>query len=143
MQEPSSWCWRILVVDEFEPWRSFLCCILQKQQRLHVVGQAADGLEALQKATELKPDLVLLDIGLPKLNGLIAAKRIKEVVPGAKIVLLSQVSDSDVIRAALSDGACGYILKLNAGVELLPAMEAILRGEKFVSSAIQGLQPDD
>jgi CheY-like chemotaxis protein len=80
-------------------------------------------LEAVQKAQELKPDLVLLDIGLPSLNGLEAAIRIVEVAPNAKIVFLTQDSDRDVVRAALSTGAQGYVLKPDAGTQLFTALE--------------------
>jgi len=134
---------QILVVDDHDQWRHFICSLLQEQAGLQVVGEATDCSEAIQKAAELKPDLVLLGIGLPKLSGLIAAKRIKEAVPGTKIVFLTQVSIPDVIRAGLSDGACGYILKMDAGAELLPAVEAILRGEKLVSRATEGLHAED
>ena len=133
---------QILVVDDHEPWRRFVCSLLQKQAGLQVVGEATDGLEAIQKVTERKPDLVLLDIGLPNLNGLLTAKRIKQEVPGAKILFLTQLGDPDVIKAALSDGTCGFILKMDAASELLPAIEAILRGEKFVSRATEGLHPE-
>ena len=102
---------RVLVVDDYEPWRQQVCSILQIQPELRVVAEAGDGLEAVQKAQELKPDLILLDIGLPNLNGLEAAKQIRQAAPDAQIIFLTQNSDRDVVRAALSTGAQGYVLK--------------------------------
>src|SRR4249919_381371 len=113
---------RILVVDDFEPWRCMVCSILQtRRPDFCVVAEVADGWEAVQKAQELNPDLILLDIGLPNLNGLEAANRIRRVAPDAKIIFLTQNSDRDVIRAALSAGAQGYVLKNDAETELLTA----------------------
>jgi DNA-binding NarL/FixJ family response regulator len=125
---------RVLVVDDYEPWRRFVCSVLQKQPELEIVGEVADGLAAVQKAGELHPDVILLDIGLPSLNGIEAAHRISKLVPGAAILFVSQDNDEDVIAAALSNGAKGYVLKLNASSELLPALAAVLRGEHFLST---------
>ena len=127
---------RILVVDDFEPWRQQVCSILQTRPELRVVAEIADGLEAVQKAQELKPDLILLDIGLPNLDGLEAANRIRQVAPDTKILFLTQNSDKDMVRAALSTGAQGYVLKTDAGSELLPAVAGVLGGDDFVSSGI-------
>ena len=91
---------RVLVVDDFEPWRQQVCSMLQTRPELPVVAEAGDGLEAVQKAQELKPDLILLDIGLPNLNGLEAANRIRQVAPDASIIFLTQNNDKDVVRAA-------------------------------------------
>jgi len=128
-------------VDDFEPWRRIVCSLLQEQPYLHVVGEAKDGVEAIQKATELKPDLVLLEVDLPKTNGLKAARHIREAAHETKILFLSQIRDTDVIGSALHDGASGYILKIDAGTELLAAIKAILRGENFVSRASERLKP--
>jgi DNA-binding NarL/FixJ family response regulator len=92
---------RILLVDDFEPARRSICSVLSARAQLNVVGEAADGLEAVQKAQGLQPDVVLLDIGLPGLNGMEAASRIGKVAPGAKILFVSQVSDSDRKHGAL------------------------------------------
>ena len=98
---------RVLVVEDFVPFRQFICSTLAKKPELQLIGEVSDGLEAVQKAEELKPDLILLDIGLPDLDGLEAAKRIRRVAPGAKILFLTQIRDKDVVRAALSAGAQG------------------------------------
>jgi CheY-like chemotaxis protein len=108
---------------------------LEKRPEFQIIGEASDGLEAIQKAEELQPDLILLDIGLPKLNGIEAAKRIRIVAPHTKILIVSQESDSDVVGEALQLGAMGYVLRSNAGSELLPAIEAVLGGKQFVSKA--------
>ena len=128
---------RILVVDDFESWRRFICSILEKNSELKVICEASDGLEAVQKAEELKPDLIVLDIGLPSLNGIEAARRIRKVAPESKILFLSQVSSAEVVQDALSLGALGYVVKANAARELLPAIEAALRDRQFVSSGVK------
>jgi DNA-binding NarL/FixJ family response regulator len=127
-------------VDDFEPWRQRICSALKARPGLLVVGEASDGLEAVRMAEQLKPDLILLDIGLPNLNGIDAAHRMRKAVPGMKILFLSQNSDAEVIQTALSDGAIGYILKADAGRQLLGAVETVLRGEKFVSSGVKRKQ---
>lgn len=128
---------RILVVDDFEPWRRRICFMLQTRPELRVVAEVGDGLEAVQKAHELKPDLILLDIGLPTLNGLEAADRIRQVAPDARIIFLTQNSDPNVVRAALRAGARGYVLKADAGSELFSAVEGVIGGDDFVSSGIK------
>ena len=112
--------------------------MLETSPELRVVAQAGDGLEAIQKAQELKPDLILLDIGLPNLDGLEAANRIRQVAPDAKIIFLTQNSDKDVVQAALSNGARGYVLKTDASRELLLAVAGVRGGDGFVSSGIKG-----
>lgn len=99
---------------------------------MQIVGVASDGLAAVMKAAELQPDLILLDIGLPKLNGIEAARRICKVAPKSKILFLSQEIDVEVARVALSDGH-GYVLKSDAENELFAAIEVVMEGEKFVS----------
>ena len=129
---------RVLAVEDYKPWRDYICSLLQTKPEFRVVSDLADGLEAVQKAEELKPDLILLDIGLPALNGLEVAKRIRQVAPAAKIIFLTYNSDTDVVRAALSAGAQGYVLKTDAVRELFTAVETVLGGDYFVSSGIQG-----
>lgn len=131
---------RVLVVDDFEPFRRFLCGALKARPQLQVVGEASDGLELLKKDKDLQPDLVLLDIGLPKLNGIEAAKRLSRIVPDASILFISQSDEADVIAAAMSNGAKGYVWKQTAQSDLLPAVEAVLRDHRFVSSQLQPRQ---
>jgi len=115
-----------------------MCSMLQTRPELRVIAEAADGLEAIQKAQKLEPDLILLDIGLPNLNGIEAAIRIRQVAAGAKIIFLTQNSDKDIVLAALGTGAHGYVLKTDAGRELLNAIAGVLDGDDFVSSGIEG-----
>jgi DNA-binding NarL/FixJ family response regulator len=121
------------VVDDFEPWRRFVSSTLRKKPGLQVVGEASDGSEAFQKAVELAPDLILLDIGLPSQNGIEAARRIREIVPEAKILFLSEESSVDIVQEAMSFGASGYVFKTMAASDLLTAVETVLAGMKFVS----------
>jgi|SRR6516165_4258401 len=127
---------RILVVDDYEPWRRFVCSTLLQSPELQVVGEGCDGLEAVQKARELQPDLILLDIGLPMLNGIEAANRIRHVATSAKILFTSQNDDQDVVQAALSTGGQGYLLKENSTDELLSAIEAVMQGNRFVTKQL-------
>ena len=98
---------RVLVVDDYEPWRRFASTTLLKQPELQVIGEVSDGLEAVQKAKELQPDLILLDVGLPTLNGIEAARRIRKVSPGSKILFASENRSADIAEEALSTGAGG------------------------------------
>ena len=125
-----------LVVDDYEPFRRFVCSRLESRPDLQVVGEASDGLEAVERAHALKPDLILLDIGLPHLNGIEAAHCISRLIPTPTILFVSQISDVDVVQEALSNGAKGYVWKADAGIDLLPAVEAALQGAHFVSSGI-------
>ena len=131
---------RILVVDDFETSRRWVCSNLGTHEQLQVVGEAVDGLAAVQKAQELIPDLILMDIGLAELNGIEAARRIGHLLPSTKIIFLTQNSDVDLVKAAMSNGARGYIVKADAASELLPALEAVMRGERFVSARFNGLR---
>ena len=117
---------RVLVVDDYEPFRQFVCSTLRKRPELQVVGEASDGPEAVHKAEELQPDLIVLDIGLPILNGIEAARRIRKLSPESKIVFISQESSADVVQEALALGALGYVVKAHAGSELLAAVGAVL-----------------
>jgi DNA-binding NarL/FixJ family response regulator len=127
---------RVLIVDDYEPWHAFVATTLHKETELQVVGKVSDGLQAVQMAQELQPDLILLDIGLPKLNGIEAARRIREVSPASKIVFVSENRSADVAEEALSTGAGGYVVKSDAASELLPAIKAVLEGKRFVSASL-------
>ena len=104
---------RILVVDDFEPWRRFVSSTLQ-QADLEIVLEVRDGLEAVYKAESLGPDLILLDIGLPTLDGIKAARRIRDVSPNSKILFLTEQSSPDIAQEALGAGGAGYVVKSDA-----------------------------
>lgn len=129
---------RILVVDDNEAFRRFVTSTFRDRQNLTVVGEASDGLEAVQRAEALQPDLILLDIGLPEVNGLEAARQIRRLAPNARIIFLTQESASDVVAEALSLGAWGYVAKVQAGRDLMVALDAVLQGQRFVSSSVNG-----
>lgn len=134
-------CTRILVVDDFEAWRRFISAAVEREPQLHVLCEVSDGLEAVEKAKELKPDLILLDIGLPKLDGITASRQIHTVSPQSKILFLSQESSADVVREALETGA-GFVVKAEARRDLLSAVKAVMSGEQFLSSTGKGRTPD-
>jgi DNA-binding NarL/FixJ family response regulator len=139
----TSQLFRVIVVDDFEDWRRQARSQLQARPEWQVIAEASDGSEAIQKAEDLKPDLIVLDVGLPNLNGIEAARKIRQLSPSSKIIFLSQNSDLDVVRAALGTGALGYVRKTDARRELLPAMDAVLRGKQFVSSSLKDYQLTD
>ena len=124
---------RALVVEDYQPWCRHVCSVLKTQPELQVIGEVSDGLEAVHKAQEVQPDLILLDIGLPTLNGIEAARRIRELSPQSKILFISQDTSADVVHLALATGARGYVVKADAGGELLTALDAVLRSETYVS----------
>jgi len=129
---------RVLLVEDFEPFRRFVCSTLEQRPDLQVIGEVSDGIEAVQKAEELKPDLILLDIGLPRMNGIEASRQMSKLAPESKVIFLTQENDSDVVQAALSNGAKGSVLKSDAESHLVPAIEAVLRGGYFLSSGTKG-----
>jgi DNA-binding NarL/FixJ family response regulator len=127
---------RVLVVDDYDPWCRFIATTLQKQPELEISGQVSDGLEAVQQAQELQPDLILLDIGLPTISGIEAARRIREVSPATRILFVSETRSPEIAEEALNTGASGYLLKSDAASELLPAIKAVLEGKRFVSASL-------
>jgi len=131
----------VLVVEDYEPFRRFICSTLRKRSGLQIVAEVSDGLEAVQKSQELQPGLILLDVGLPTLNGIEAARQIRKLSPESKILFVSQESSSDVVQEALTIGAQGYIAKTNAGIELLAAVEAVCQGRRFVGAGLTGQVP--
>jgi DNA-binding NarL/FixJ family response regulator len=131
---------RVFIVDDYEPIRRFVRATLGNSQNFQVIGEASDGLEAVHKAQELQPDLIVLDIGLPTLNGIEVARRIRKLCPGCRIILLSQEASADLAREAFRLGAMGYVVKAHAGSELLAAIEAVSQGRQFVSKGLSGHQ---
>jgi NarL family two-component system response regulator LiaR len=128
---------RVLVVDDVEDWRRFVSSILLAEP-FEIVGEASDGLMAVHLAEQMQPTVVLLDIGLPGLDGIKAGAGIRRVAPDAKIVFVSQEFDPDIIRAALQLGAWGYVLKSDAARELVKAINTVVGGKDFVSCSVSG-----
>jgi len=120
------------VVDDFEPWCRFIRTLLEARPELRIVGEAHDGYTAIEKAKELQPDLILLDIGLPGLNGIEVSCQVRQMVPNSKIIFVTESNAKTVIDAALSTGAVGYVIKHNAVSELLSAIDAALEKKSFV-----------
>lgn len=123
--------------DDFDAWRRKIRLLIGEKPELQVISEASDGAEAVRKANDLKPELIVLDIGLSELDGIEAARQMQKLCPGSKILFLSLNADLDVMRAALGTGALGYVHKMNADGELLSAVDAVLRGEQFVSSSLR------
>jgi len=132
---------RILVVEDHAPFRHLICAELRRAEFQTI--EAADGLEAVRKAEELQPDLILLDINLPKMNGFEVAKQIRRLASHARLLFVSQESSADIVQKALSLGAHGYIQKLSVGTDLLPAIDAVLDGQRFVSRSLAFTEPAD
>ena len=129
---------RILVVDDYEPWHGFVSNTLKKQPEFEVIGYVCDGLVAVEEAEQLHPDLILLDIGLPTLNGIEAATRIREGSPTSKILFVSENRSVDIAEKALRTGGGGYVVKSDAANDLLAAIKAVLEGKRFVSATLAG-----
>lgn len=128
----------VLIVDDYEPMRRFLVTKLQTKKELRIMSEATDGPEAVEKARELQPDLILMDIGLPTLNGIEAAREIQKLSPGSKILFVSENRSSDVAEEALRSGGLGYVVKSDAEKDLLPAVDAVLNGKRFISASLAG-----
>jgi len=129
---------RVLVVDDYEPFRRFVCSTLERKPEFQIVGETSDGLDAVRRAKELQPDLIVLDLGLPTLNGIEAARRIRNLSPKSKILFVSQELAADVVQEALNVGALGYVVKAFAGSELLLAVRAVLEDRQFISAGLSG-----
>ena len=131
---------RVLIVDDFIPFRRYLRSMLDKEPELRVVGEASDGIEALQKVEDLQPDLVLLDVGLPQLNGIKVGRQVSRLAPHAKVLFLSQEFSFEIVQEAFRLGALGYVHKQRAANELLLAINAVLSGMLFISSGLHDSQ---
>ncbi len=127
----------VLAVDDYPPFRLWVSSFLRDKLDLKAVNEASDGLEAVKKAEELQPELILLDIGLPKLNGIEAARQIRRVAPESRIIFLSQETSADVVQAAIESGGSGYVSKARAATDLLKAIETVLQGKRFVSKGVE------
>jgi CheY-like chemotaxis protein len=132
----------ILVVEDHAPFRQRTCTVLQRRAEFQTI-EAADGLEALRKTEELQPDVILLDINLPGMHGFDVAAQIPRLAPHARLLFMSQESSPDIVRKALSLGAHGYIQKMSAAADLLPGIDAVLAGQRFVSRSLAFTEPAD
>jgi DNA-binding NarL/FixJ family response regulator len=129
---------RTLVADDDESWRHQVRLLFQARPEWHVICEVSDGAEVVRKAKELRPDLIVLDVGLSALNGIEATRRIRQLSPNSKIVFVSQDNSQDVVQVALGAGALGFVYKARAHSELLPAIDAVLQGKQFVTSMLKG-----
>jgi DNA-binding NarL/FixJ family response regulator len=127
----------VLTVDDFVSWRKFVCSALQERPHLQNIVEVSDGLDAVQKAQELQPDLILLDIGLPTLNGFEAARQIRVLAPRSKIIFLTESHDPDMAAEGFQSGARGFVVKSGADEELLAAVDAVLAGKRFLSRRLR------
>ncbi len=127
---------RVLVVEDFEPFRQLTRSMLGKRSDLQIICEVSDGLEAVRKAEKLKPDLILLDVGLPTLNGFEAARQIRTASPNSKIIFVTQESAPAIVEEALVQGAMGYVVKTVVASDLLTAVDAVLGGGRFFSGRL-------
>jgi len=127
---------RILVADDHEVVRRGLQALLEAQPGWEVSGEAVDGREAVEKAKQLKPDVVIMDISMPVLNGLEATRQILKVNPHARVLILTMHESDQIVREVLDAGARGYILKSDAGRDLVGAVEALRRYNSFFTSKV-------
>ncbi len=133
---------RILIADDHELVRQGLHTLLETQPGWQVIGEAKDGAEAVKKSAALKPDIIVLDIGMPQLNGLGAIRKIAKVLPGAKILILSMHESDSLVREVLEAGARGYVTKSSASRELVSAVEALQRGKTYFTPRVDQMVLD-
>jgi DNA-binding NarL/FixJ family response regulator len=126
-----------MVVEDFLGFRNFVRSKLEQRPELLLTCEVADGLEAVENAAKLQPDLILLDIGLPSLNGIEVARRVRELAPKSKIIFLSQETTAVLVTEAVALGAWGYVYKTHAESDLLPAIDAALSGRRYVSASLE------
>ena len=131
-------CITVLLVDDFVAFRAAVFSLLTKRPELQIVAEASDGIEAVEKSRQLQPDVILLDIGLPKLNGIEAARQIREVAPQSKIVFVTQETSADIMKEAIGLGGMGYVVKAKVESELLKAIDLVREGKQFIGSGLTG-----
>jgi DNA-binding NarL/FixJ family response regulator len=127
---------RVLVVDDSMPWQKFIRTQLEIYPGAYIISTESSGFEAVRKAAELQPDLVLLDIHLSTLNGIEVAQQIRMIAPQTAILFVSGESDLDYVQAAFRAGGLGYVLKQEVAMDLLIGMEAVLLGKRFISPSL-------
>jgi len=129
-------CISVLLADDFVQFRAAVSALLRKKPELQIVAEASDGKEAVEKSRQLQPDLILLDIGLPKLNGVAAAQQIREVAPQSKIIFVTQETSADIMKEAIGLGGMGYVVKAKVESELLKAIDLVLEGKQFIGTGL-------
>lgn len=134
---------RILIADDHTLLRNGICALLQDEQDMVIVGEANDGREAVHLAGQLKPNVVLMDIAMPRLNGLEATRQIKHEHPEINVLVLTMYDNEEYFREMLEVGASGYIIKRAAATELVSAIRAVYSGEAVLSPAITRLLLED
>lgn len=127
---------RILLVDDHEIMREGMCALLRKRPDVEVVGQAADGRAAVKMVEELRPDVVIMDIGMPNLNGIEATRQMLTDNPHLKVMALSTHSDGSIVAKMIKSGAAGYMLKESAFAELMDGLNAMMNGKTYLCSKI-------
>jgi two-component system nitrate/nitrite response regulator NarL len=128
---------RVLIVEDNLPFLTLLTSIVSQQPHLEIIAASQNGLEAVQLAKSLQPELILLDIGLPGLNGIEAARQIRQLAPAAKIVFVTQESSPDVVEEAFNAGACGFVRKVRTAEDLIIAIVNVCKGAQFVSHGLR------
>ena len=134
---------RVLVVEDHEPFREVVRALLRHRPDIEIVGEAADGVDALRQAEAHRPDIVLLDIGLPELSGMEVADRLRESVPNARVMFVTNESSVEVMESAYRRGARGYVYKPRALRDVVPVFDAIVRGGRFVSGGLERIARGD
>ena len=122
---------RLLIVDDHEIFRKGLRSLVESSPDLEICGEAANGIEAIEAARKLLPDIILMDISMPLMNGLDASKQIRRELPQSRILVLSQHDSSHLLTAAIEAGASGYVTKSQVAHHLLVALEAVAAGQSF------------
>ena len=133
---------RVMLVDDHTMMREGLRALLVASSGIDVVGEVSDGRKALERIEELRPDVVVMDIAMPGLNGIDAAAEIRKRCPTARIVILSMHSSSEHLYRAFAAGAAGYVLKSSAGAEVIQAVHAVHVGRRYLSPALQAAYAD-
>ncbi len=133
---------RVFIVDDFAPWRRYVTALLQTDRNISVIGCSGDGLDAVAKCKDLRPDVVLLDVSLPGCNGFDAARQIHEHSTGIRIVFCTQFTDCEFVIAAFALGAAGFVVKSSAGCELLPAIHVANRKQRYLSPSLHDCSPN-
>ncbi len=128
---------RILIADDHGIVRAGIKLLLDRQPGMEVVAEAQDGIEAVELALQTRPDLCILDVGMPRLTGLQAAREIRAQLPNARVLILSMHDDEHYVFEALKAGASGYVLKREADQDLVGAVHAVIRGDAFLTNAAQ------